>query len=259
MIGFMKRFHPSYRLVREVIADGRLGDVFEARARWDNARAYASVKTSYRHARAAGGGFLQEDGSHPIDQLRWWLGAVEEVSAYVLVVAANRVENDDVASVQLKHRGGAISSLHITMLTHATGEEAYEVYGTKGTLTVNSVYHTTHSMEPLLIRLHRRARQVTDLTLPTAWNVQEEYRRRWQYLKELEHFCECVRSGKEPSVTGEDGRKVVEILNAAYLSACEGRKVRLPLSRVPNLQRMFARLQAASPWRLGKNVWSSRY
>jgi predicted dehydrogenase len=177
----------------------------------------------------------------------------------VLVVAADRVENEDVASVQLKHRSGAISSLHITMLTHATGEESYEVFGTKATLTVNTFYHTSHSLEPLLIRLHERARTVTDLTLPTSWNVQEEYRRNWQYLKELEHFCECVLNDTPPAVTGEDGRAVVEIINAAYRSSEEGRKVKLPLDRSPDLPALFAQVQARSPWRLGEGVWGSRY
>jgi predicted dehydrogenase len=61
MLAFMKRFNPSYQWVKQLIDEGRLGKVFEARARWDNARAGASAKAGYRHSRAAGGGFLQED------------------------------------------------------------------------------------------------------------------------------------------------------------------------------------------------------
>lgn len=259
MLALMKRFNPSYQLVKRLIEEGRLGQVFEGRARWDNARAAATATAGYRHSRAAGGGFLQEDGSHPLDQLRWWLGDVEEVSAQILIVASDRVENDDVASVQLKHKSGAISSLHITMLTHCTGEESYEVFGTKATLTVNTDYHTTHSMEPLLIRLHERASTVTDMTLPTSWNVQQEYRQNWQYLKELEHFCNCVLKDEEPAVTGADGRAIVEVINAAYLSAWEGRKVKLPLERSPDLQRVSAEMQSRSPWRLGEEGWWSRY
>jgi predicted dehydrogenase len=44
----------------------------------------------------------------------------------------------------------------------------------------------------------------------------------------LKHFIDCVREDKTPLVTGEDGRAVLEIMNAAYESARTGRKVMLP-------------------------------
>jgi predicted dehydrogenase len=48
------------------------------------------------------------------------------------------------------------------------------------------------------------------------------------YPQELKHFIQCIREDKEPVVTGEDGRAVLEIMMAAYESAGTGRKVRLP-------------------------------
>ena len=48
------------------------------------------------------------------------------------------------------------------------------------------------------------------------------------YPLELRHFIHCVRTGETPRVTGEDGRAVLEILNAAYASAKAGCKIKLP-------------------------------
>src|SRR5947208_15216392 len=48
------------------------------------------------------------------------------------------------------------------------------------------------------------------------------------YPQELKHFIECVREEKQPLVTGEDGRAVLEIMNAAYHSARTGQRVPLP-------------------------------
>jgi predicted dehydrogenase len=50
------------------------------------------------------------------------------------------------------------------------------------------------------------------------------------YPHELKHFIGCVREGKQPLVTGEDGRAVLEIIYAAYASAKKGAKVSLPFS-----------------------------
>jgi predicted dehydrogenase len=66
----------------------------------------------------------------------------------------------------------------------------------------------------------------------------------WNYgfPQEMEHFVDCVKNDKEPLVTGEDGRAVMEIIFAAYESAGTGKKVELPF-----------RSDAAKPYDLWKN------
>lgn len=51
------------------------------------------------------------------------------------------------------------------------------------------------------------------------------------YPHELRHFIECVREDKQPVVTGEDGRAVLEMIYAAYESARTGEKVNLPFHK----------------------------
>jgi myo-inositol 2-dehydrogenase/D-chiro-inositol 1-dehydrogenase len=46
--------------------------------------------------------------------------------------------------------------------------------------------------------------------------------------QEMEHFVDCVRNGREPLVTGDDGRAIMEIVFAAYESAGTGKRVELP-------------------------------
>jgi predicted dehydrogenase len=69
------------------------------------------------------------------------------------------------------------------------------------------------------------------------------YEENWNYgfPQEMEHFVDCVKNDREPLVTGEDGRAVMEIIFAAYESAGTGRKVELPF-----------RTDAAKPWDLWK-------
>ena len=259
MIAFMKRFNKSFRFVKKLIDEDQLGSVFELRARWDNARVGKMSETQYRLKLISGGGFLQEDGSHPLDICRWWLGDVEEVNAYVAIIAPDRHETDDMACVTMRHKSGAISTLHITMITHTKGEESYELYGTKGTLIMKWLYHSSRSPEPALIHLYRNSREVQDLTLSSSWNPLQELRDNWQYLRELEHFCECILHDKEPYCTGEDGRAVVEIVNAAYISAWKHERIRLPLKVTPDLKEFFIELRSKSPWSLGEKEWSSWY
>jgi predicted dehydrogenase len=57
----------------------------------------------------------------------------------------------------------------------------------------------------------------------------------------MEHFVDCVKNDKEPLVSGEDGKAVMEIIFAAYESAGTGKKVELPF-----------KTDAAKPWDLWK-------
>jgi len=52
----------------------------------------------------------------------------------------------------------------------------------------------------------------------------------WNYgfPQEFAHFIDCVQHDRQPLVTGEDGRAVLEVVMAAYASAGAGRKISLP-------------------------------
>ncbi len=47
------------------------------------------------------------------------------------------------------------------------------------------------------------------------------------YVAELQHFVECVANDEEPQVTGEDGRRALEIALAAERSVSEGCSVHI--------------------------------
>jgi predicted dehydrogenase len=72
-----------------------------------------------------------------------------------------------------------------------------------------------------------------DTTVGWSFTVFEEVFNQG-YPHELKHFIECVQQNKQPLVTGEDGRAVLEILYAAYASAREGKKIMLPFTATVN-------------------------
>ncbi len=259
MIAFMKRFNRSFRQVKELIDAGRLGQVFEVRARWENAKIAGPTGEEFRMTLESGGGILQESGSHQIDVCRWWLGDVCEVSAQVMIVEKARHPTDDVGVVVMKHKSGGMSTLHITTLTHATGEENFEVFGTYGTLVMRWLFHSTPTLEPAFLNLYENSSTVTDLTLTGPWHPVRRIQEDWQYLRELEHFCQCIIDDEDPYSSGADGRAVVEIVNAAYLSSWSGTKVKLPLTKSPDVRELLKELRESSPWSLEGKIWDSRY
>ena len=119
--------------------------------------------------------------------------------------------------------------------------------------------HSTQTLEPAQLALYENGNMRTDLTLDGIWHPDQRIQEDWQYLRQLEHFCGKVLNGEEPHPTGFDGKSAVEIVSAAYLSSWEEKKVRLPLKKTPNTQKIFAQLRQDSPWSLQGNTWGSRY
>ncbi len=69
MLGFMKRFDPSFLKVRELIDAGTLGKIVEIRCDWSF---YADFRGGSREEPQTWGGVFQDHGSHTVDLCRWW-------------------------------------------------------------------------------------------------------------------------------------------------------------------------------------------
>jgi UDP-N-acetyl-2-amino-2-deoxyglucuronate dehydrogenase len=88
---------------------------------------------------------------------------------------------------------------------------------------------------------------VTEPPKNDVWNVpgEEENLARWQeedavlfraidatkhyHRLQIQDFLQAILGGREPLVTGEEGRKTVEIFSAIYRSQRDGRPVKFPL------------------------------
>ena len=52
-------------------------------------------------------------------------------------------------------------------------------------------------------------------------------------MEQLKDFVKAIQTGKPPKITGDEGRKAVEIILAIYQSAWTGKRVSLPLAKDP--------------------------
>ena len=76
-VGFNHRFHPSVRKAHELVADGRYGPVLNIRARYGHGGRVGYEREWRADPSAAGGGELIDQGVHPLDLARLFMGAAE--------------------------------------------------------------------------------------------------------------------------------------------------------------------------------------
>jgi len=212
-IGFNRRFDPSFRRVREVVAEGGIGQphLLRITSRDPQPPPIEYVKVS--------GGIFLDMTIHDFDMARYLVDSeVDEVYALggVLVDPAIGEAGDiDTAVITLRFANGAIGTIDNSRKASYGYDQRIEVFGSGGMVAAPNIppYSTTlsdgsavHGPLPLFFFLERYAHS---------------------YLAEMQEFVDSVRQGKAPSVGGEDGRIAVVMGYAARTSYRENRPVRL--------------------------------
>jgi len=212
-IGFNRRFDPSFKKVREMVASGQIGTphILRISSRDPQPPPISYVKVS--------GGIFLDMTIHDFDMARYLMGdEIEEVYAAggVMVDPAIGEAGDiDTAVITLRYRNGAIGTIDNSRQAVYGYDQRVEVFGSKGcALAYNNKPDTTELST---------ASGVTT-SLPLFFFV-ERYTE--AYIAEMKAFIAAINENKTPPVTGRDGRIPVVIGYAANKSYKEHRPVRL--------------------------------
>jgi myo-inositol 2-dehydrogenase / D-chiro-inositol 1-dehydrogenase len=220
-------FAPKYERVRQMVNEGAIGEIYMLKQ---------SEKHSGPHSdwfydiNLAGGGVLMDMGCHGIAWFRWMLKNARAKSVYATmstVYHKQRTKAEDNSVVIIEFENGVTGLVENSWAKHGGMDDRSEVYGTGG------VVYADLFMGNAAIAYSKNgygyAMEKADTTVGWTFTIFEEAFNQG-YPQELKHFIDCVQHNKEPLVTGEDGRAVLEIIYAAYASAAQGRKISLPFA-----------------------------
>lgn len=167
-----------------------------------------------RYVKTAGGGILIMNTVHNIDLLRYILG-YEAASIYARRgTFASASEVEDLISVSIGYDNGAIGYIESSSWAVGKSCDPSRIYGTEGQII----------LKPLQVYLKR---QIGDYP-QGAWFEPEIEEVRGGRADLAEDFVNAILSDTEPPVTGEDGKKSLEIILSAYESARLDMPVDLP-------------------------------
>jgi predicted dehydrogenase len=234
-----RRFYEPVRRMRVALDAGKLGrpvlGVFLMYS-WRDPAYYESDPWRGKWD-TEGGGVLVNQSPHHFDLLRWFMGPVEEISGYWANLNHPGIEVDDSAVAVLRFRNGGLGSV-VTSVSQKPGVYTkLHIHGSNGASIGVETDHgatfiagVTTAAEPPLNDLwtipgeeHLLAKfQAED----TAGFQQIDAGSHYHALQ-LRDFLGAIREGRQPEVTGEDGRAVVEMFTAIYRSHQERRAITL--------------------------------
>jgi predicted dehydrogenase len=126
------RFEPHFVRMRDLIHSGKLGQIYTVRMYYGNGTA-AQVKAS--PWRDTGTGVLFDLGSHLLDTLSFWLGAIEQPFK---VISASRFENRSFDHVTFGATGKPLMQLETSLLSWRNHFYA-DVHAEKGSAHITSL------------------------------------------------------------------------------------------------------------------------
>ena len=235
MVGYFLRFRESMCVFRDAIHRGDVGRPLSLRSEVGMHLPDWRPGVDYRESCSArqelGGGALLEL-SHEIDCAQWIVDDFVYVSAHVDRLGDLEIDVDDTAELLVRFKSGVTGSIHLDMLQRSPTRTC-RVIGTEGTIEWDFITDTVR-------------RYGADEDEWRTLHQQSDCDRNQSYVNELQHFLECVETGRQPLATGEDGRKALQVVQAARESSRAGTRVDLKQAREVT-QPTLLRLQADAP------------
>ena len=208
-IGFNRRFDPSFRALKRRLDDGEIGAVEQVII------TSRDPEPESEEALAGGGGVFREMTIHDFDMARNLLG---EEPAELFATGSSLVSpvyaklgDYDTAMFVMRTASGRQCHINNSVRASYGYDQRIEVHGSQGMLRAGN-------RMPTSVEISNGAAISTDKPL---YFFVERYSE--SYAAELDHFVDCIQTGREPDVGAQDGRRAMILCEAALASAKSGR------------------------------------
>jgi myo-inositol 2-dehydrogenase/D-chiro-inositol 1-dehydrogenase len=219
-------FAPKYERARALAQEGAFGTLYMLK----QSEKHSGPHTDWFYdIDQSGGGVLMDMGCHALAWFRWMLGRKRaiRVQAHLQtgLLHGHRTRGEENSVVIVEFEGGPIGVAENSWAKPGGMDDCAEVYGTGGQCYAdlfqgNAALTFSEKGYGYAAEKAGNTRGWTFTAFEEAFNQ--------GYPQELKHFVECVREDKQPLVTGEDGKAVLEMIYAAYASAGQRRTIDLP-------------------------------
>jgi predicted dehydrogenase len=199
MVGHIVRFNPAMQALKQKLADGDLGRIFQVFCR----------RAGPFPARIRDVGVVVDLAPHDVDVMRFLIGA-EPLRVYAETERRIHTDHEDLVWGLLRFPDGVVGSLEINWLTPTKIREVL-VLGERGLFRIDDLTQDLYFYENAQVNAELWP------ALKTLKGVSEGHMiryaiQRYEPLKaELQAFLGAVKEGKPVPVSGEDGLEALRL------------------------------------------------
>lgn len=232
-VGFVRRYDTNAQLLRAMADRGEFGEIYFAKA--STLRRLGNPGGWFSDIERSGGGPLIDIGVHVIDLCWYMMGRPRPVSVsantYHKLGNRSNVKNlsfyqaadydaekntvEDLANALIRFENGASLLVDVSFTLHAKSHEtSVKLYGEKGGFEIDPETVIVTEQNDTIMNIY-----------PQTDSKGFEFNSAFQ--NEINHFIDCVATGKQPISPVEDGVEIMKMLIGIYESAAKGAEVRL--------------------------------
>ncbi len=233
MIGFVRRFGNDCAVLKDFIDNGSFGEIYYAKAQY--LRRKGCPGGWFGDKSRSGGGPLIDLGVHVIDLCRYLMGGPQPVSVYgatfnklgdrrhikdargyssTVVSKDDIFDVEDMATALIRFDNGAVLSVEASFSLNIEKDVGnIELFGTKAGCKLDPELTIFTDMNDYLANV--KLSQSTALSFDGLFD------------NEINHFVECIETGKPCRNPAQDGVTLMKILDGIYESARTGHEVLL--------------------------------
>lgn len=208
-ISHQNRFNPPIQKLRRAIEEGRFGKIINGTARilWTRDDNYYK-QAPWRGTKALDGGTLMNQCIHNIDLLQWMMGSeVERIHAERDTYLRN-IEMEDFGAILMRFKNGAIGMVEGSACVYPKNlEETLSIFGEKGTVVIGGL--AVNEIKTWQFEDERDYDKEDESS-----EVDSVYGKGHTPL--YKDFIDAINNNREPLVSGEEGKKAMEIILRAY-------------------------------------------
>lgn len=175
-----------------------------------------------------GGGPTLNHAVHHIDMLNWIEGKLpQQVMAMLANVMHDNSEVEDMSFAALKYDDGSVAQITSSVVHHGEEQEIIlqcadakiaSPWSSCAEVSMSNGFPQSGGNKELMIQLEKLYDSIPDL--PYEGHTGQIY-----------DILTAMKAGKQPLITGADGKRTIELISAIYQSGCMNKTVTLPVQK----------------------------
>jgi UDP-N-acetyl-2-amino-2-deoxyglucuronate dehydrogenase len=228
-VAYPSRFYDVSRELKKAVESHRFGNMVlgSAYVKWSRSEDYYK-SADWRGTWALdGGGALMNQAIHSVDMLQWYMGPIVSVQAFTANTRHKNIEVEDTAVAVLKFASGALGTIECSTASYPGVLKRIEIMGTSGTVVLedNDVvkWQFEHQQEDdvkIISNFSANGTAKGGASDPLSINY-------LGHQRQMEDLIQSIKTGQEPLIDAEEGRRSVAIVLAIYESARTGKPIQL--------------------------------
>ncbi|WP_067729061.1 Gfo/Idh/MocA family protein [Oceanobacillus damuensis] len=220
------RFRPVVKELRKLLDQNLLGKISHANAivNWNRNQEYYD-QALWRGTKEFDGGALMNQAIHNLDLLLWFMGEPEQIFS-MEATRLRKIEAEDVSTGVIRFESGALGLVEASTTAYGQNfEESITLFGEKGTVKIggkNAIYFDHLEIEGMN---EDEINEIKEKINEDPFGIPGH-----QCI--IDDMVKAIEENRQPAVSGEEGRKSLELVLSFYESAKKNQPIQLKGERI---------------------------